>query len=116
MTYRHGGDGGRAEVLDRLASHERALWIVLAVALAGDAGLTWYGLQHGLTEANPVMRAAMAWVGVVVGILVVKTAAMLVALLAHRRLSRHLRPVVPAAMALPWLAAAAVNGVGILLV
>lgn len=114
--FRHGGDGDRAGVLDRLAAHERVLWLVLAVALAGDAVLTWYGLQHGLTEANPVMRAAMAWVGVVGGILLVKAGAMAVAVLAHRRLSRALRPVVPTAMALPWLAAAGINAVGIVLV
>jgi hypothetical protein len=108
--------GDRHEtLLERLAARERALWALLAVALLADAVLTWYGLQRGLTEANPVMAAAMAWLGVAGGIVAVKGAAVGVAGVAHASVSPPNRPVVPLAMAVPWTLAAVINVAGLLL-
>jgi len=102
-------------LLERLAAHERALWALLAVALLADAVLTWYGLRQGLTEANPVMAAAMAWLGVAGGMVAVKGAAVVVATVARVSVSSPNEPVVPLAMAVPWTAAALINLAGLLL-
>ena len=107
---------GREDVLSTLAPNERALWGLLAVALLADAVLTWYGLRQGLTEANPVMAAAMAWLGVAGGITVVKGAALVVAGLARVTVSPETAPVVPLAMAIPWGLAALINALGLLTV
>ena len=104
---------GRGDVLPTLAPNERALWGLLAVALLADAVLTWYGLGRGLTEANPVMAAAMAWLGVAGGITVVKGAALVVAGLARVTVSPETTPVVPLAMAIPWGLAALINVLGL---
>lgn len=101
-------------LLEALAAHERALWVLLAAALLADAALTWYGLERGLTEANPVMAAAMTWLGVAGGIVVVKGVAVLVAGLARASVSPANRPVVPLAMAIPWGVAALINFLGLL--
>jgi len=107
-------DQHRQSPLATLADHERALWVLLAVALVADGVLTWYGLERGLTEANPVMAAAMAWLGVAGGIVLVKAGAVLVAALARASVSPATRPVVPLAMAIPWALAALINLVGLL--
>jgi len=104
----------RESLLSTLAAHERALWVLLAVALVADGALTWYGLEHGLTEANPVMAAAMAWLGVAGGIVVVKGVAVVVAALAGASVSPANRPVVPLAMAIPWGLAATINLLGLM--
>jgi len=100
--------------IDVLADHERSLWCLLGIALFADAVLTWYGLQQGLTEANPVMAAAMAWLGVAGGITVMKVGAVAVAALTHTSMSRETRPLVPLALAVPWTLAALVNAAGLL--
>lgn len=104
------------ETLSTLAANERTLWCLLAVALLADAILTWYGLQQGLTEANPVMAGAMAWLGVAGGITVVKGSAVLVAFLARVSVSPEVAPVVPLAMAITWGLAALINALGLLTV
>lgn len=108
------GDRRWGSLLEALTAHERALWVLLAAALLADAALTWYGLERGLTEANPVMAAAMTWLGVAGGIVVVKGVAVLVAGLARASVSPANRPVVPLAMAIPWGVAALINFLGLL--
>lgn len=105
---------GVEDPLATLAAHERSLWALLAVALLADAVLTWYGLTQGLTEANPVMAGAMAWLGVAGGIVVVKGAAVGVAAAARLSVSPEVAPVVPLAMSIPWGLAALINALGIL--
>lgn len=107
-------DRGQRSLLATLGAHERTLWVLLAVALVADGVLTWYGLERGLTEANPVMATAMAWLGVAGGIVVIKGVAVLVAALARASVSEATRPVVPLAMAIPWALAAAINLLGLL--
>lgn len=105
---------GVEDPIAALAAHERSLWALLAVALLADAVLTWYGLGQGLTEANPVMAAAMAWLGVAGGIVVVKGAAVAVAAAARVSVAPEVAPVVPLAMSITWGLAALINALGIL--
>lgn len=104
------GDGS---FLTRLHEHERSLWVVVAVGFVGDTLLTYYGLQFGMYELNPVMRASIGALGILAGILAVKLIAVLTGLCLRGRVRRRLRPVVPAVLAVPWLVGAAVNAVGL---
>ena len=88
--------------------HERWLWVLVTLSLLGDIALTELGLQQGLTEGNPVVRAAVADAGI--GMLgVLKVAAVGVGLTAWVAMSDRGRAVVPLGLALPWLGATAIN-------
>lgn len=109
----HTGRGNRTEqqrtVTERLAAIELQLWIVLLVTLFADVVLTHYGLQMGLTEANPLMRTAIEAAGIV-ALLGVKLLIVVVGV--GVRLSLDERgAVVPIGLALPWLLAATINAV-----
>lgn len=95
--------------VDRLAAVESQLWIVLLVTLVADVALTHYGLQMGLTEANPLMRTAIEAVGIA-ALLGVKL--LIVGVGVGVRLSLDERgAVVPIGLALPWFLAATINAV-----
>ena len=86
---------------------ERHLWVVVALALVADVHLTYLGLQHGLTEGNPVVRWAIGAAGI--GALVLgKVAVLGIAALVRRRWPRH-GPVIPLGLAVPTLTAVALN-------
>lgn len=87
---------------------ERAFWILVALALVGDVVTTFAGLHLGLNESNPVARSAIDGWGVV-GMLALKTAAVAVALGCRTLIEDPYRPVVPAALAIPWTFAMVVN-------
>jgi hypothetical protein len=99
--------------LATLHGHERSLWVVVAAGFVADTLLTYYGLQLGMYELNPVMRASIGALGILAGILAVKLAAILTGLCVRGRVRHRLRPVVPAVLAVPWLVGAAVNAVGL---
>lgn len=82
--------------------------MLLGVAFAGDLITTYYGLQLGLTESNPVARAALERFGfsAMVGM---KLLAVGVGLGCRRLLPDEHGLLVPAGLAVPWLAAAVVN-------
>ena len=87
---------------------ERTLWAIVAVALVGDLLTTYYGLKVGLTESNPVARAAMQQFGfAAMGAL--KLFAIGVGLLCRQLLPERYVLLVPAGLAVPWLAAVAIN-------
>jgi hypothetical protein len=87
---------------------ERALWTLVAVGLVADLLTTYYGLQLGLSESNPVARAAIEQFGfsAMVGL---KLFAVGVGLACRQLLpDRHVL-LVPLGLAIPWLAASLVN-------
>ncbi|WP_435177818.1 DUF5658 family protein [Halorussus sp. AFM4] len=102
---------GRRRLTDPLAGvgrTERTLWILVGVALVGDLLTTYYGLRMGLSESNPVARAAIRQFGfgAMVGM---KLFAVGIGLGCRRLLPERHGLLVPAGLAVPWLAAAVVN-------
>ncbi|SDG26481.1 DUF5658 family protein [Halorientalis regularis] len=88
--------------------HEGWLWTLVAVSLLADIALTQFGLQQGLTEGNPVARAAIAAAGI--GMLgALKVGAVSVGLTLWLALSGHERAVVPLGLCLPWVGATLIN-------
>jgi len=96
-------------VLEELAGIERVLWLAAVVTLVVDVWLTHVGLQHGLREGNPLMRAAIETFGIAV------LGAVKVGVLALAGVTRRAVPgtdgvVVPLGVVLPWAGAVLVNG------
>ncbi|WP_240334843.1 DUF5658 family protein [Halorussus sp. MSC15.2] len=87
---------------------ERLLWLLVAVALVGDLLTTYYGLQMGLSESNPVARTAIETFGfsAMVGL---KLFAVGVGLGCRRLLPDRHGLLVPAGLAVPWTGAVLVN-------
>lgn len=94
--------------LEAMGDLEWALWLVVALALAGDVVTTFVGLQLGLAESNPIARAAIDGWGLA-GMLALKAFAVGVALCCRPLLPRAYRPVVPVGLAVPWLVAVVIN-------
>lgn len=97
-------------LLDELAAVERELWLVVAVTLVVDVWLTHVGLQHGLHEGNPVMRAAIETFGIAV-LGLTKVGVLGLAGLTRWFLSDGRGVVVPLGLALPWGGAVLINAV-----
>jgi len=91
-----------------LSSLELRLWHLAVLALVADAALTIYGVGIGHVEGNPVMRLAMSSMGFA-GVVALKSGALAVAVTCRAFLPRGYGPVVPATVAVPWLAAALGN-------
>lgn len=87
---------------------ERTLWIVVVVALVGDVVTTFVGLHLGLRESNPVARSAIDGWGLA-GMLGLKAMAVGVALACRPLLEQSYRPIIPSALALPWMVAVVSN-------
>lgn len=94
-----------------VAADRRAwlLWGSVLLALALDSVLTWYGLQRGLTEGNPLVRSLVEAYGAPVALATTKAAVVAVGLLAWRTLPAGPRAVVPIGLSIPWWAAVCVN-------
>lgn len=119
MTLDGGGRDGRSvgtdgagplleSARDTLAGFERELWVIALVALVGDLLLTYYGLEQGLTEANPVARHAVTEYGyLALGAL--KAGALGVGVAGWVVLPRRFGAIVPLALAIPWTVAVVVN-------
>jgi hypothetical protein len=88
------------------------LWVLVLVALVLDAHTTTVGLERGLVESNPVMRAAFATFGVSV-IWGLKAAVAALAVCCWAVLPRDDRMLVPASLGLPW-ALAVLSNTGLL--
>lgn len=106
-------DGAHARDLRRglewnVGTAERVLWALVALSLVGDLATTFAGLHVGLTESNPIARGAIDGHGVA-GMLGLKAGALAVALVGRSLLPDEYGPIVPAGLAVPWLAAVAVN-------
>lgn len=88
---------------------ERHLWVIVALSFVADVHLTYVGLQHGLTEGNPVIRWVIAHLGIG-ALIVVKLAVITLAALVRWHRPRH-GPVVPLGLAVPSATAVALNAV-----
>jgi hypothetical protein len=87
---------------------ERALWVLVGVALVGDLLTTYYGLKIGLTESNPVARAAIEQFGFS-AMVALKLFAVGVGVCCRQLLPERHGLLVPAGLAVPWMAAVVVN-------
>ncbi len=94
--------------LEQMDDLERLLWVVVGLSLVGDLVTTFVGLHLGLAESNPVARNAIEQWGVF-GMLALKGFAVAVALLCRTVLEQAYRPIIPAALALPWVLAVCIN-------
>lgn len=90
------------------SSLEGRLWHLVIVAFLADTALTIYGVGAGHVEGNPLMRQALNSLGIA-GIVALKSGAVAVAVACRSRVPTTHRPLVPAAISLPWLTAALVN-------
>ena len=87
---------------------ETFMWGVVAVAIAGDFATTQAGLAAGYSESNPVAQKALEGHGLA-GFAALKAGAVAVALVCRPLLPDDFRAIIPAALALPWLVATALN-------
>lgn len=107
-TVTHAGERRVTAALASIDGWERALWVLVGVGLVGDLLTTYYGLQLGLSESNPVARTAIEQFGfaALVGL---KLFAVAVGLGCRRLLPGRYTALVPAGLAVPWVAAMLVN-------
>ncbi|MDS0281628.1 DUF5658 family protein [Haloarcula onubensis] len=99
--------GNRA--LDLLASVERELWVVVAVALLADVYLTQTGLQAGLGEGNPLVRRLIETFGIA-ALAALKVGVVGLAGVVRELVPERQAPTIPLGVALPWVVAVCVNG------
>lgn len=93
-----------------LSRHEGALWGVVAASMVADLLLTYYGVENGLTESNPVARAGFERFGyAALGAL--KLFALGIGFAFRPLLPRAYTAVVPLGLAIPWVAASLINAV-----
>ena len=101
-------DGWCNALFDEIAAVERELWLVVVATLVVDVWLTHIGLQHGLHEGNPVMRAAIETFGIA-ALGLTKVGVLGLAGLTRRQLSEQRGVVVPLGIAFPWAGAVVIN-------
>jgi hypothetical protein len=90
-----------------LATVEAELWLIALATLTIDVYLTYRGLQSGLSEGNPVMRAAFDTMGFA-ALGLVKALVLGVAGF-YRELRPEFGAVIALGLAIPWLVAISVN-------
>jgi len=95
-------------LLDAARSREQELWFAVVAAMLVDVTLTVHGLTLGLTEVNPIARAAIDTAGVF-GLYALKALALAVGGCCRVVVQDRYGPVVPVGLGLPSLAAVAVN-------
>lgn len=92
----------------RSLAAERTVWAIAVAALVLDVGSTAYGIGLGYAESNPFVRVLLAHHGVV-GLFVAKSVGLVAAFAARGFLPERYRPLIPAALAAPWLVGATIN-------
>jgi hypothetical protein len=107
-TGRDAGFELPAPAIALLSRYEAWLWVGAVLATVADGLLTYVGLTGGFTEANPVVRIAVAEFGYA-GIGLIKAGALAFAVGVRLILSEELGPVVPVACFLPWAGAVVIN-------
>ena len=101
-------DRGVATTMASVDGWERILWVLVGVALVGDLLTTYYGLKIGLTESNPVARAAIEQFGFS-AMIALKLFAVGVGVCCRQLLPERHGLLVPAGLAVPWTAAVVIN-------
>ncbi|MCL7417537.1 MAG: hypothetical protein M8354_06825 [Halalkalicoccus sp.] len=97
-----------AGVWAALSRHEAALWGIVVLAMVADTALTYYGIERGLIEGNPVARVALERFGyAALGAL--KLLALGVGLAGRAVLPVGYTAIVPLGLAIPWTIASLVN-------
>lgn len=91
-----------------LSDHEEALWALVVGAMLADVLLTYYGLERGFTESNPVARLALERIGYA-SLAVLKLVALAVGAAGRWALPPGYAVVVPLGLAIPWIIASLVN-------
>ncbi len=104
MTIHGAGTWGK------VSQHEPVLWGLVVVSMVVDTALTYYGLERGLVEGNPVARFGLERFGyVTLGAL--KILALGVGLVGRTVLPADYTPIVPLGLAIPWTIASLINAV-----
>lgn len=97
-----------------LLSVEGSLWAIAIATAALDVYLTYWGLEVGLTEGNPLVATLIESVGIVALV------GLKVGVFALAGLARWMRPIwgpwLSLGLAVPWLVAAGINAVLLLTV
>jgi len=106
--WRPGLRGWVTRAASVLSAHEPVLWTVAVGALLLDLWLTVLGLQLGLQEQNWLALGLLARFGVV-GLGLIKAAAVGVGLVGRALLPKRYVCIVPLALAVPWFVAGLVN-------
>ena len=96
-------------------ARERELWFAVFAVMLVDVTLTVHGLTLGLTEVNPIARAALDTAGVF-GLYGLKAAALAIGGCCRFAVRDHYGFVVPVGLGLPSLAAVGINTVVIAVV
>jgi len=111
------GDTYVAKVATRTTEYATFLWAVTVAALVLDGALTLVGIRLGLTELNPIAADLIASVGVLPALVALKGGAVGVGLAGWVVMPADYRGLVPAGLALPWVAAVVANvlSVGVVL-
>lgn len=98
----------RATITDELLSVEGELWVLAIATAALDVYLTYWGLQVGLTEGNPIVARLIDVVGIAALV------ALKIGVFGLAGLARWRQPIwgpwISLGLTLPWLAAAGING------
>jgi hypothetical protein len=103
-----GWSGRLRERLERGRPAESVLWLVAVAVMLLDVGLTDYGLAMGLSEVNPLGRAAIEALGSL-GLLLAKLPVVAVALCGWWLLPATERWIVPLGLVVPWGTAVVLN-------
>jgi hypothetical protein len=98
-----------SSAFDVIVERERMLWTAVAVTFVLDVGLTAYGLEIGLSEANPVARAVMHLLGPLPAMVALKGVVVAFAVCASRLVPEPRRGLIPLAVAAPWAVASLSN-------
>ena len=94
--------------LRRVTAAERHLWVLAVSAMCFDVATTVYGLRIGLSEANPIARVALEWLGAA-GLYGLKLVALLLGLACWWLIPDRYGGLVPLGLAVPSIGAVIVN-------
>lgn len=91
-----------------LGEYEAVLWGLVVFSMLADTLLTYYGIERGLTEGNPIARYGLEQFGYwALGAL--KLFALGVGLAGRNLLPDGYTAVVPLGLAIPWTVASLIN-------
>lgn len=91
-----------------LSRHEPALWGIVVLSMVADTVLTYYGVERGLVEGNPIARYGLEQFGYA-SLGALKLFALGVGLAGRAVLPAGYTAVVPLGLAIPWTIASLIN-------